>query len=119
MTNCKRYLLGLMLFGFSYTAYSQNTTTEEYFRHFQIQVKNLSQEEFRSLQNQAKSDSVFEVLEYCSSASSILLRVSANHPKRVEEIQSEIKELVSEEVAKRRIIEVKHISYQDQFNFCK
>ncbi len=119
MTFCRRFLLTFIVLGFAYTAFSQSLTSEKYYRHFYIQVKNLSQDEFRAIQNSAKTIAHIDVIEFCEGSPGALLRVNADYPKRVDDIQIELELLISNHIPKRRILHVNMVTDQDKTTYCK
>lgn len=119
MTFCRRLVLTLTVLGFAYTAFAQSLSSETYYRHFYVQVKNLSQDEFQTLQNSAKTIDHINVVDYCERNPGALIRVNANYPKRVYDITTELETLISNHIPKRRILEVNMVTNQDKTTYCK
>lgn len=119
MTFCRRFVLTVTVLGFACTSFAQSLSSETYYRHFHIQVKNLSQDEFSALQNSAKNIAHIDVVDYCDQNPGALLRVNADYPKRVEDIATELETLISNQIPKRRILAVNMVKDQDKTNYCK
>lgn len=115
----KRYFLFILLTCLSFSGIAQEVIDKTYYRHFSVQVKNLSNDEYQELQNTFSEIEYFNTVSFCSSTSGFLVQVNAAYPARISKIESEIKGFIVQNIAARRITSIESISDLDITNFCK
>lgn len=118
--NHLKSLLGALLFVCtSLVVQAQTETQTEYYRYFTIEVQSLGQSEFNQFAAARNANTYLNFEKYCGKTSSILVRVSASEPKRIEAMKSDIISELQAEFPAKTVKTVSIISYSDQLNFCK
>jgi hypothetical protein len=107
-------LIGFSIF--SSFSYAQESTT--YFRYFEIEL-----EQSVDLEKDIRSDifreTPFQLRSSCTSRNSILVAVPADYPKRVHEIEAELKTSLKRIVSTKKIESLQTIKAIDLDSFCQ
>ena len=91
---------------------------QTYQRTFEVKVEGWTQQEMDMLSRNLP-ENIIKINETCPEKNTILIGVDASHPKRIEDIQSEIREIFDGVFAPARIDKIKTIPHQKTVNYCK
>ena len=115
----KNYVIvGTFLFGLSLSLPAQDSTEQSYYRTFSIELKNFDQETEQKLYNLFIPIPHFQIKDVCTEGRKILVAVEASYPKRVNDIKAELQDFISNELGKRRVLEVVSIPFAEQNSYC-
>ncbi|MFT6996347.1 MAG: hypothetical protein ACJAQ4_000086 [Cryomorphaceae bacterium] len=107
-----------LLIGFIISAFSYAQESTAYFRYFEIEL-----EQSVDLEKDVKSDlfseTPFQLRSSCNSRNSIVVAVPANYPKRVPQIEEELKTSLQSVFSSDKIESLHTITALDLESFCQ
>jgi len=108
-----------LLIGFTIvSSFSQAQETSTYFRYFEIELtQSVNLEE--DVRSDLFSDTTFELRSSCGAKNSFIVAVPANYPKRVYQIEEEIKTSLQSTISSDKIESLHTISAIDLESFCQ
>ncbi len=109
-------LLILTLLSFAVKAQTESQT--KYYRYFTVEVENISQAEFDQLSASRESNNHLQFEEICPIKELVLVTYDASVPKRIDDMEAEIKGALSAQFPSKEISNVETLVYSDKTNFC-
>jgi hypothetical protein len=96
---------------------SSEGQSQTYFRYFEVEAE----ESFNpdELSNEVFEGSTFEIEATCATRSSLIVRVPATYPKRIEAIESEVLEKLSAQIPAEAIKGISPVKPIEVENYCQ
>lgn len=97
----------LSLFAFAFLFFSQITASEccaqeQYFRYFEVHSPSLSDADLNSIKSKLEKQEFMAVYATCPSTNKLLIAVDASYPKRIDDIEMELSDLVLGKNARKK-----------------
>ncbi len=99
---------------FTSKALAQEADNQSYFRIFTVEVSGLTESERTNLENTYREKSHFSIDKSSNAKSNVLVvKVSADYPKRVRDIKTELKDLATAQIPVKRIKKIEENKQQE------
>jgi len=114
----KCVIAGTLLLGLNTVLTAQSSDKQVYYRTFSVELKSLNQEIENALSTSFSQSKFFKLEDVCIRESKILIAVDASYPGRVKDIKSEIDHMLSDQLGKRKILNIQSVPFTDKNNYC-
>lgn len=110
--------MGLLLIAFSSGLRAQKSSEPQYYHSFVVEFKSLDQSTEQALGGLFNQREYLKIESSCREGNKILIAVNADYPKRVEAIKSEINEMLTDKLGKRKVVSVANIPSTEKNTYC-
>lgn len=92
---------------------------DKYYRYFELNIKTLTQDQAQLLTGDLNGKSGFELHATCPDKGKIVVKVDTAYPKRVPEIEEELKAFAGQRVKSKNILSVRTVPMDERNEICQ
>ena len=103
---------------FLISSFSQAQESASYYRYFEVKLEQSVDME-KDIRSELFSQTPFQLRTSCNSRNSVLVAVRADYPKRVYQIEDELKTVIQSRISSDNIQSIHTVSALDLESFCQ
>lgn len=92
---------------------------EKLYRYFELDIKSLTTEQSQDIASHVANQRVMELHASCPDKQKMVIKVDASYPKRVPEIEEELKALAGKSVKSKNILSVRSVPVTERNEICQ
>ncbi len=119
MKHCLSICIFVLTTVFTAQAQEQTDQPDQHFRYYTLQIKNLNSEESEEIARAFEQSEAIQLDMFCEETHQVLVKVSANYLKRIDDTKKEIRDMTTSVIPSRRIESIEVISIKDKSTICK